>query len=1075
MLANSFNVSFLEALSNTTRSLLKNIECVKQNKNNCIELMEQTHELLNAIIILHIRSNTGEELAPNILNHIGKFTETLHKIHTFVEAQQSDSRVKKFLRQGEITTLLKDCRAGLKHGLESFQIRTVNIVTDIRKARREAEKRHQDVHDMIEALSDTTSSDRASTMNTVYSEWQNSSNSISMLPSEPKIFHGRESEVADILKLLSHKTPRIAILGAGGMGKTTLAKAVVHHAEVAARYEQHRHFVACDSATNKVELAALIGAYLRLKTGKDLTKAVVKHFSASPPSLLILDNLETVWEPTEIRADIEEFLSLLTGVDHLVLMVTMRGAERPAKVRWTRPFLQPLKPLSLEAARQTFKDIADDFHPAGVIDQLLKLTDNLPLAVALIAHLVDCEDYSSVLGRWETEKTSLLSAGHGSGSDMDTSIQISLSSPRITSSASAMDLLTPGPKDDALRRQVRYTHLPHIRGVGTTKATRAFVAPLFLGEDVKKNKGVTKALVAFVVPTPRMCGDVSLLSILPDGLSDRELLQSQLPIKDVLAGKSVLLGTSLAYSDDRKRLKSLVPIREHMQKFHPPALTYQGSHPADHVNQITPNLGNVHQLLLQGLRDDNPDLEDNIACVLSFNSFTRAMGRGQIGLMDKIPALLQPKDHKLQTQSMLEHPIVDPNMLAAQAISHLKHVDDLAIHASFYRSLGNYYTHKNVPQGMHCLEEALTLAVSAGDVNEQAKTLNMMASYKWQLSEYTAGRTLVIEAQRLTQLSGNLQEEAHSLRVEAGFCSHLGDLPHCLHLLKRARERLRLCGMSGGSLDHAILIAEADTYALKSDYIQAHNIHALIAQNTSPEQDMIWHAYALLNLAQVDILLGVTGYDVERNLDSAKTLMSRIGFLRGVTESEMCLASLKLSEGDLCTAKAMFQKCLKWSWGRNADISTYCLEQMAEVIRWKATDFMWSTMYTVVYLAFAKKSQQKRALHRALQFLGDVSLLNRDEATAETLFIVALEGFTSMDVHRSRADCMLHLGDIRRNRGDFSGAQTLWKEARPLFERSLQAKEVAQIDTKLAAIKNNEGTSKFGAPHVLFEDLSDQD
>jgi hypothetical protein len=40
-----------------------------------------------------------------------------------------------------------------------------------------------------------------------------------------------------------------------------------------------------------------------------------------PRSLLILDNLETVWEPQESRADIEEFLSLITDVEHLALMV----------------------------------------------------------------------------------------------------------------------------------------------------------------------------------------------------------------------------------------------------------------------------------------------------------------------------------------------------------------------------------------------------------------------------------------------------------------------------------------------------------------------------------------------------------------------------------------------------------------------------------------------------------------------------------------------------------------------------------------------------------------------------------
>jgi hypothetical protein len=91
--------------------------------------------------MVHINSETGVELSPSVLTHIGKFTEyvvrldgkkhlfilmtivrTLHKIHTFVEAQQNGSTLKKFFHQGEMSKLLKDCRAGLQQGLETFKV-----------------------------------------------------------------------------------------------------------------------------------------------------------------------------------------------------------------------------------------------------------------------------------------------------------------------------------------------------------------------------------------------------------------------------------------------------------------------------------------------------------------------------------------------------------------------------------------------------------------------------------------------------------------------------------------------------------------------------------------------------------------------------------------------------------------------------------------------------------------------------------------------------------------------------------------------------------------------------------------
>ncbi|KAJ7869254.1 P-loop containing nucleoside triphosphate hydrolase protein, partial [Mycena leptocephala] len=338
-----------------------------------------------------------------------------------------------------------------------------------------------------------------------------------MLPSEPKIFHGRDSELSDILHLFGQGTPRIAILGAGGMGKTSLARAIIHRTEITERYNQHRFFVACDSAATPVELAALIGAHVGLKPGKDLTHPVIQYFSSSSNCLLILDNLETLWEPAESRCNIEEFLSLLTGVDHLALVITMRGAERPAKVAWTHPFLPLLKPLEQAAARQTFIDIADNRHDPNEVDKVLSLTDSLPLAISLIAHLVDSEGCSHVLSRWEEEKTSLISEGYDRTSNLDLSISLSLSSPRLN--PQSKDLL-------------------------------------------------------------------SLLSMLPDGLSDVELFQSKLPIDNILGCKASLIRTTLAYSDEHKQLKALVPIREYMQKIWPPG---------DHL--IQPLLNHFRELL----------------------------------------------------------------------------------------------------------------------------------------------------------------------------------------------------------------------------------------------------------------------------------------------------------------------------------------------------------------------------------------------------------------------------------------------------------------------------------------------
>ncbi|KAJ6568034.1 P-loop containing nucleoside triphosphate hydrolase protein [Mycena vulgaris] len=319
-----------------------------------------------------------------------------------------------------------------------------------------------------------------------------------MLPGGPRIFHGRESELAQIVSSLTEESPRIAILGAGGMGKTCLARAALHHPDIIAKYEDRRFFIAADSTTTSIELAVLIAAHIGLPP-PGATKSVLRYFADNPSCLLILDSIETLWERLTSRASVEDLLSQLSVLD-LALIITMRGAERPAKVQWTQPVLLPLRTIPHDAARQTFIDIADDFHDSEDIDRILRLTDNLPLAVDLMAHLVEDQGCHNVLTRWETEGTSIISDGYDKRSNLDFSISFSLASPRLRSVPDAMELL---------------------------------------------------------------------LSILPEGLADIDLVQTTL--EDPLRCKAALLRTTLAYRDGNQRLKLLVPVQAYIKSCWPPS------------------------------------------------------------------------------------------------------------------------------------------------------------------------------------------------------------------------------------------------------------------------------------------------------------------------------------------------------------------------------------------------------------------------------------------------------------------------------------------------------------------------
>ena len=62
------------------------------------------------------------------------------------------------------------------------------------------------------------------------------------------MFHGRDGFVDDAVRLLvGRDTARLAIMGPGGMGKTAVATAILHNAQLVAHYGNGRMFLLCEA------------------------------------------------------------------------------------------------------------------------------------------------------------------------------------------------------------------------------------------------------------------------------------------------------------------------------------------------------------------------------------------------------------------------------------------------------------------------------------------------------------------------------------------------------------------------------------------------------------------------------------------------------------------------------------------------------------------------------------------------------------------------------------------------------------------------------------------------------------
>ncbi|KAJ6566741.1 hypothetical protein B0H19DRAFT_713532 [Mycena capillaripes] len=234
-IANYADVPFLQVTSALAVTILNTVQSVRSYSEQCTIMIEQIHEILCTIIQLYSIETDGTFPRP-VLYDIAQFTETLQIVYGFMKMQQGMNKFKQLFKQFETATHLKECQAELQSSVEKFRLHTSGAAIDaVAKMDKGAQKQHEELLALLAAQPDLTSSDRTSITGTL-SSMGGSSGSLSLLPAYPQIFHGRDSELQEIVSTLKQNFARIAILGTGGMGKTSLAIATLHHADIQAKF-----------------------------------------------------------------------------------------------------------------------------------------------------------------------------------------------------------------------------------------------------------------------------------------------------------------------------------------------------------------------------------------------------------------------------------------------------------------------------------------------------------------------------------------------------------------------------------------------------------------------------------------------------------------------------------------------------------------------------------------------------------------------------------------------------------------------------------------------------------------------
>ena len=245
-------------------------------------------------------------------------------------------------------------------------------------------------------------------------------------PPPPRACFGCAKLIEKIIDLTKNLTP-IALIGAGGIGKTSIALTILRHDQIKKQFGGRQRFIRCDQFPATCshflsQLSKAIGA--GVDNPEDLTP--LRPFWSSMEMIIFLDNAEPILDPQGDHAqDGYGVVEELSQFSNICLCITSRITIIPTACK-----IIDIPTLSMEAAHSTFYGIYKNSNTqSNQVGSILEQLDFHPLSVTLLATVAHHSRWSinRLTSEWGKQWTDLLHTQHNKS--LAATIELSLGSP----------------------------------------------------------------------------------------------------------------------------------------------------------------------------------------------------------------------------------------------------------------------------------------------------------------------------------------------------------------------------------------------------------------------------------------------------------------------------------------------------------------------------------------------------------------------------------------------------------------------------------------------------------------------